>query len=57
MDTQIERQSTEHESDEHLAPRDQFVRQVDDRSRPALQVLREQLDGREEVDAAPLFIP
>ncbi len=57
MDPQIERLSQEQDAEEHQAPRDQFVRQVDDRSRPALQVLREQLDGREAADAAPLFVP
>lgn len=43
--------------EEHVGPREQFVRQVEDESLPANQVLREQLSRDKPDNAAPLFVP
>ena len=42
---------------EQMGPRDQFVPQVEDESRPASQVLQEQLNRPNPENAAPLFVP
>ena len=43
--------------DDKLGPGDQFVRQVEDESLPASQVLQDQQSGRQPADAAPVFVP
>ncbi len=57
MNSRIEIQEEGQNPDEQVDPRDQFIRQVDDESRPAPQVLKEQMHGGTTQDAARLFVP
>jgi hypothetical protein len=47
----------EHESVEEASLPEEYVRQVEDHSRPAQEVLTDQHEGRAPEDAPVLFVP
>ncbi len=57
MNPKVEIQAAEPTRDQQADPRRQFIRQVDEQSRPATEILKEQANGSTPQDTARLFVP
>jgi hypothetical protein len=57
MNMTSQSKSIEHESVQETPPQEEFVRQVEDHSLPAREVLTEQQEDRAANEAPALFVP